>query len=159
MIRAVLICLVAVVHRRFLGTWCLDVGTQLPKVGRKFCRSSRILATLEFKVDDGKSHRTESELILRRMPAAFDAISPTLAPVFLRKGFSRHRRFESPLLRHSVFSSEIPGNVPRKSAHIGPDLHFSWHQRQANSSHTARIPAFCLRFEFHWGREETTPFD
>jgi len=49
--------------------------------------------------------------------------------------------------------SEILRRVRRKSASIGPNLHLSRHQRPASSSHTVRISAFYLCFEFRWCRE------
>ena len=51
--------------------------------------------------------------------------------------------------------AEILRGVRQKSAHVGPNLHLSRHQRQASSSHTVRISAFYLRFEFCWCREKT----
>jgi hypothetical protein len=48
-------------------------------------------------------------------------ISPILAQVFLRKGFSRHRHFESTPLRHTVFAF-------RGSLQSSPEIRVYWAQ-------------------------------
>jgi hypothetical protein len=69
----------------------------------------------------------------------------------------RLRGFKSLPLRHSVLIPWILRGVRRNSARIGPNLHISRHQRQANWSHAVRVSPFSLCFCFPWCREEPRP--